>query len=69
MVADSDDTILVQVDKELRDEVQEEHHDSWKNNEEIIQEEIIRDVIMAKMWINYIGWLKLLESLNVCYIA
>ena len=49
MGVDPDKTILAQVDNEVRDASQEEHHASGENNEETIQEEIIRNTILAEM--------------------
>ena len=54
MGVDPDETILAQVDNELKDASQEEHHASGENNEETIQGEIIRNTISAEMWVNYI---------------
>ena len=54
MGVDPDETILAQVDNELKDASQEEHHASGENNEETIQGEIIRNTISAEMWVNCI---------------
>ena len=54
MGIDPDDTILAQVDNELRDEAGEECHVSGENNEETIREGIIRDAIAAETWLNCI---------------
>ena len=53
MDVDPNDTILTQVDNELRQEVQDKHQGSRDNNEETIQGKIIRDDIEVEIWITY----------------
>ncbi|XP_039135853.1 putative nuclease HARBI1 [Dioscorea cayenensis subsp. rotundata] len=54
MGVDPDETLIAQVDDELRDVAGEEHRASGENNEETIQGEIIRDAIAMEMWQDYI---------------
>lgn len=49
---DPDDTVLVQVDNQLRDEAGDEYRPRGENNEKTIQGEIIRDAIIVEMWLD-----------------